>query len=69
MPGGYLYSCWQEYLDRSIAVEPDILLKSPVWEQLVAIRDSVASADLSAHRAKLRSLLLNDRRRVRPTRR
>ena len=33
----------QEYLDRSIAIEPDILLESPVWEQLVAIRESGAS--------------------------
>ena len=45
----------QEYLDRSIAVEPEILLKSPVWEQLVAIRESGTSADLSPIWAELRS--------------
>jgi hypothetical protein len=47
----------QEYLDRSIAIEPDILLESPVWEQLVAIRDHGPSADLSALWAELRGLV------------
>jgi len=47
----------QEYLDRSIAVAPDILLESPVWERLVALRESGASADLSPLWAELRSLV------------
>jgi hypothetical protein len=46
----------QEYLDRSIAVEPDLLLQSPAWEQLVAIRESGDSADLSPLWAELRRL-------------
>jgi Methyltransferase domain len=46
----------QEYLDRSIAIEPDVLLESPVWKQLIAIRESGASADLSPIWAELRSL-------------
>jgi hypothetical protein len=46
----------QEYLDRSIAIEPDVLLESPVWKQLIAIRGSGASADLSPIWAELRSL-------------
>ncbi|HEX5906086.1 MAG TPA: class I SAM-dependent methyltransferase, partial [Propionibacteriaceae bacterium] len=37
----------QEYMERSIAIEPDALLKSPVWDELVAIRESGASVDLS----------------------
>jgi hypothetical protein len=47
----------QEYMDRSISIEPDVLLESPVWEQLVAIRDSGASAGLSPLSAELRSLI------------
>ena len=35
-----------EYLDRSIAIEPDALLESPVWEEIVSVRDSGASAHL-----------------------
>jgi hypothetical protein len=46
----------QEYMDRSISIEPDVLLESPMWEQLVAIRDSGASAGLSSLWAELRSL-------------
>ena len=46
----------QEYMDRSISIEPDVLLESPVWEQLVAIRDG-ASAGLSPLWAELRSLM------------
>jgi hypothetical protein len=46
----------QEYLDRSIAIEPDTLLESPVWEQLVTIREAGASADLSPLWAELRKL-------------
>jgi hypothetical protein len=46
----------QEYMERSIAIEPDTLLKSPVWDELVAIRESGASADLSPLWAELRSL-------------
>jgi hypothetical protein len=65
MPGGYLYSYLlrpglqtprQEYLDRSIAVEPDILLESPVWERLVASREPGASADLASLWDELRKL-------------
>ena len=47
----------QEYLDRSIAVEPDILLEFPLWDQLVAIRESGASVGLSALWAELRRLV------------
>ncbi|HEX3197013.1 MAG TPA: class I SAM-dependent methyltransferase [Propionibacteriaceae bacterium] len=47
----------QEYLDRSIAVEPDALLQSPIWEQLVAIRESGAAVGLSPLWAGLRSLV------------
>jgi Methyltransferase domain len=46
----------QAYLDRSIAVEPEVLLESLVWKQLIAIRESGASADLSPIWAELRSL-------------
>jgi hypothetical protein len=46
----------QEYLDRSIAIEPDTLLESPVWKQLVTIREAGASADLSPLWAELRKL-------------
>jgi hypothetical protein len=45
-----------EYMDRSIAMEPDVLLESPVWEQLIAIRKSGASVDLGFLWAKLGSL-------------
>jgi hypothetical protein len=38
----------QEYMDRSIAIQPDVLLASPVWEKLVACRESGGSADLGA---------------------
>lgn len=51
----------QEYLDRSITVEPDVLLASPVWEQLVAHRGRSESADLGALWDQLRQLPLNDR--------
>jgi hypothetical protein len=46
----------QEYMDRSIAVEPDALLASPVWEKLVSCRESGASADLKALWDELRDL-------------
>jgi Methyltransferase domain len=46
----------QEYLDRSIAVEPDVLLESGVWEQLVDKRESGSSADLHALWDQLRRL-------------
>lgn len=47
----------QEYLNRSIAVEPDVLLQSPIWEQLVAIRESGDSGGLSSLWAELRRLV------------
>jgi hypothetical protein len=47
----------QEYVDRSIAIEPDVLLESPVWEKLVAIRDSGASSGPGPLWAELRSLV------------
>jgi hypothetical protein len=46
----------QEYMDRSIAIDPDVLLESPVWERLVAIRESGTSADLNALWDELRKL-------------
>jgi hypothetical protein len=52
----------QEYLDRSIAVEPDVLLASDVWEKLVAHRDSGGSADLHALWDQLRELQLTGHR-------
>ena len=45
-----------EYLDRSIAIEPDALLKSPVWEEIVSVRDSGASAPLAELWDQLRAL-------------
>jgi hypothetical protein len=44
----------QEYMDRSIAIEPDVLLESPIWERLVAIRETGASGDLDSLWAELR---------------
>jgi Methyltransferase domain len=46
----------QEYLDRSVAIEPDSLLDSPVWEQLVAIREFRSSADVAGLWDDLRAL-------------
>jgi Methyltransferase domain len=45
-----------EYMDRSVTIEPDVLLESPVWKELVAIRESGASADFSPLWAELRNL-------------
>jgi hypothetical protein len=45
-----------EYLDRSIAIEPDALLESPVWEEIVSARDSGASAHLVELWAQMRAL-------------
>jgi Methyltransferase domain len=45
-----------EYLDRSIAIEPDALLESPVWEEIVSVRDSGASAHLAELWDQLRAL-------------
>jgi hypothetical protein len=47
----------QEYLDRSVAIEPDRLLDSPVLEQLVSIRQSPSSADVAGLWDDLRALL------------
>jgi hypothetical protein len=49
----------QEYLDRSISIEPDVLLESPVWEQLVNKRKSGSTADLQALWDELRRLAHN----------
>ena len=46
----------QEFMDRSIAVEPDVLLASPAWEQLVAARESGAFAGLTSARSELQTL-------------
>jgi hypothetical protein len=46
----------QEYLDRSIALEPAVLLESPVWDLLLTIRSSGDFADLAAVRDELRTL-------------
>jgi hypothetical protein len=46
----------QEYMDRSIAVEPDLLLASPVWEELAARRESGRADDLGALWDQLRRL-------------
>jgi hypothetical protein len=45
-----------EYLDRSIAIEPDALLESPVWEEIVSVRDSGRSAHLADLWDQLRAL-------------
>jgi hypothetical protein len=45
-----------EFLDRSIAVEPDALLESPVWEEIVSVRDSGGSAHLAELWDQLRAL-------------
>lgn len=46
----------QDYMDRSLAIDPDVLLRSPLWEQLVAIREAGASAELAALWDDLRAL-------------
>jgi hypothetical protein len=46
----------QEYMDRSISIEPDVLLESGVWEQLTAIRESGSLVDLAARWDELRQL-------------
>jgi hypothetical protein len=46
-----------EYMERSVAIEPDILLDSPLWEQIATIRESGTSADLPRQWAALRSLV------------
>ena len=46
----------QEYMDRSIAIQPDVLLASPVWDKLRGFRESGASADLGALWDELGSL-------------
>jgi hypothetical protein len=46
----------QEYMDRSIAIEPDVLLESRVWEQLMERRESGSTADLNALWNELRRL-------------
>ena len=46
----------QEFLDRSIAIEPQVLLDSPVWSELVARRGAGEPADLSGLWADLRAL-------------
>ena len=46
-----------EYMERSNAIEPDVLIDSPVWEQIVTIRDSGTSADLSPLWTELRNLV------------
>jgi predicted O-methyltransferase YrrM len=45
-----------EYMDRSITIEPNVLLESPAWDELVAVRKSPASTDLSPLWAELRNL-------------
>ena len=47
----------QEFMDRSIAIKPDVLLESGVWAQLVAIRESGVSADLGAVWGEFRNLV------------
>jgi len=46
----------QEYMDRSIAIEPDVLLESLLWEQLVERRESGATSDLNTFWNELRQL-------------
>jgi hypothetical protein len=46
-----------EYLDRSIAVEPDVLLESGAWEQLVYEREAGSTADLNVIWNELRGLI------------
>jgi len=43
-------------MERSIAVEPGVLLASPVWEKLAACRESGATADVGALWDELRAL-------------
>jgi hypothetical protein len=45
-----------EYVNRSIAIQPDVLLASPVWDKLLACREAGASADLGALWDELRNL-------------
>jgi hypothetical protein len=46
----------QDYLDRSISIEPNVLLESAVWERLLAIRQSGSRIDLAALWDELRQL-------------
>jgi hypothetical protein len=46
----------QEYMDRSVTVEPDVLLESQMWEQLVETRESGSTADLNTLWSELRRL-------------
>jgi hypothetical protein len=46
----------REYMNRSAAMEPHVLLESSVWEQLVDIRESATPADLGALWDELRTL-------------
>jgi hypothetical protein len=43
-------------MDRSIAVEPDVLLASSAWEQLVGVRGSGAFAGLTSVWSELQRL-------------
>jgi hypothetical protein len=47
----------QEFMDRSVAIEPEVLLESPVWDELVSSRESGTRADLAPLRTELRSLV------------
>jgi hypothetical protein len=46
----------QEYLERSIATEPDVLLDSGVWSRLPTIRESGISAQVGDPWGELRNL-------------
>jgi hypothetical protein len=46
----------QDHLDRSISIEPDVLLESPVWKQLVNKRKSGSTSELQALWDELRRL-------------
>ena len=46
----------QEYLERSIATEPDVLLDSGVWSRLPTIRESGISAEVGDPWGELRNL-------------
>ena len=55
----------REYMNRSIAIEPRVLLESSMWERLVAIRESGASADLEPCWDQLRGLVPDSSSRAR----
>ena len=58
----------QEYMDRSIAIEPDVLLESPVWKSLWLSESPEPRGPFAALDSVAKPSSLNDHRRVRARR-